>query len=159
MTQGYDCEVTMLAHGGWYLWQHLQEPEVQFNIRYGHYDYVVLQEYSHPFGPVEDFRKAAVGLNELIREAGSTPVIFVTWAPKGAREKQEYMNEVHRQIAEEIGALVAPVGEEWWGYMKSWPDLEMYNEDGEHASFAGSDFAAKMIWNTIYMDLARKRIK
>ena len=39
---GYDCEVTMIAHGGWFLEQHAQEPEVRFNILYVHYDYVVL---------------------------------------------------------------------------------------------------------------------
>lgn len=40
----YDCEVTMIAHGGWFLEQHVNEPDVRFNILYGHYDYVVLQE-------------------------------------------------------------------------------------------------------------------
>ncbi|MBR3018103.1 MAG: hypothetical protein IKH57_13685 [Clostridia bacterium] len=40
---------------------------------------------------------------------------------------------------------LAPVGENWWGYMKSRPKLEMYAEDGAHASPAGSDFAAKFI--------------
>ena len=40
---GYDCEVAMIAHGGWSLGQLVEEPEVQFNIHYGHYDYVVLQ--------------------------------------------------------------------------------------------------------------------
>ena len=37
---GFDCEVTMLAHGGWYLEQHANEPDVRFNILYGKYDYV-----------------------------------------------------------------------------------------------------------------------
>ena len=31
---GFDCEVTMIAHGGWYLEQHVQEPDVRFNILY-----------------------------------------------------------------------------------------------------------------------------
>ena len=46
---GYDCEVAMIAHGGWSLSQLVEEPEVQFNIRYGHYDYVMLQDMSNPF--------------------------------------------------------------------------------------------------------------
>ena len=48
-----------------------------------------------------------------------------------------------------IGALVAPIGENWWEYKKSHPTLELYAEDGGHASPAGSDFAAKYIWETI----------
>ena len=51
---GYDFRVTMIAHGGWFLAQHAEEPDVRFNILYGGYDYVVLQEHAHPFGPVEN---------------------------------------------------------------------------------------------------------
>ena len=49
--EGEKCEVTMIAHGGWFLEQHAKEEEVRFNILYGNYDYVVLQEHAHPFGP------------------------------------------------------------------------------------------------------------
>ena len=150
---GYDCRVVMIAHGGWFLAQHAEEPDVRFNILFGGYDYVVLQEHAHPFGPVEKFRDAAVQLNEWIREAGSTPVVYECWSRKAEPEMQAIMNEAHRQAAEEIGALLAPVGEYWWDYQKSWPDLEMYYKDGAHASSAGSDFAAKYIWETIFADL------
>ena len=155
--EGYDCHVTMLAHPGWFLAQHMMEPDVRFNILYGRYDYVVLQEHAHPFGPEEKFRDAVVTLNELIRRAGSTPVIYECWAKKDEPEKQAYMNEVHERIAAETGALLAPVGKEWWGYMQSWPELEMYAPDGAHASTAGSDFAAKLIWYEIRNDMRRKQ--
>ena len=29
---GIDCEVAMIAHGGWFLEQHAAEPETRFNI-------------------------------------------------------------------------------------------------------------------------------
>ena len=61
---GYYCRVVMIAHGGWYLAQHVEELDVRFNILFGGYDYVVLQEHAHPFGPVEKFLDAAVKLNE-----------------------------------------------------------------------------------------------
>ena len=154
--EGYHCRVTMLAHPNWFLSQHAEEPEARFNILYGGYDYVILQEHAHPFGPQEEFLDAAITLNKMIREAGSTPIIYECWAKKDEPEKQTYMNEVHRHIAEEIKALIAPVGENWWTYKESWPDLEMYDEDGAHASRAGSDFAAKHIWEEICTDLYRK---
>ena len=153
---GYDCRVVMIAHGGWYLAQHVEEPDVRFNILFGGYDYVVLQEHAHPFGPVEKFCDAAVQLNEWIREAGSTPVVYECWARKAEPGAQAVMNEAHRQIAEEIGALIAPVGENWWKYQESYPGLDMYYKDGTHASAVGSDFAAKYIWQTIYTDLQRR---
>lgn len=154
---GCSCRVTMIAHGGWFLSQHAEEPDVRFNILYGKHDYVILQEHAHPFGPEEDFREAAVKLNALIRQAGSKPTLYETWARKDEPEEQEKMNTIHRRVAKEIDALLAPVGENWWGYMKSWPDLEMYDGDGAHASRAGSDFAAKMIWEEIWHDLQRRK--
>ena len=153
---GFDCRVTMLAHPNWFLSQHAGEPDVRFNILYGKYDYVVLQEHAHPFGPEEAFLEAAAALNRMIREAGSTPVILECWARKNEPELQEHMNEVHRRVAEEIGALVAPVGENWWNCIRSCPDLEMYDGDGAHASRAGSEFAAKTVWETILGELRGK---
>lgn len=153
---GYDCEVTMIAHGGWFLDQHVQEPDVRFNILYGNYDYVVLQEHAHPFGPTERFYFAVSVLNKWIRQAGAVPVIYMIWAKKDEEAAQEIMTTAHRGIAEEIGALLAPVGEYWWDYMRSYPEIEMYAEDGAHASEHGSDFAAKHIWNTIETDLKKR---
>ena len=45
--EGYECDVTMLAHGGWYLHQHVD---------------VVLQEHSHPFDDVPGYIEAATTL-------------------------------------------------------------------------------------------------
>lgn len=155
--EGYNCSVTMLAHPGWFLAQHVDNPEAKFNIIYGEYDYVVLQEHAHPFGPVEKFFSAVRTLTGWIRESGSTPVLFITWARKNEPEVQQQMTDAHIKIAEETGSLLAHVGDMWWGYMESWPNLEMYAEDGEHASLAGSDFAAKMISTAIQEDIFSKK--
>ena len=137
--EGYECDVTMLAHGGWYLHQHVEEPDVRFNIKFGHYDYVVLQEHSHPFDDVPGYIEAATTLASWIREAESV---------------QEIMNNVNRKLTEDLDALYAPVGESWWSYKVSWPDIEMYDEDGAHASEHGIEFAAKIIWSTIETDFS-----
>lgn len=152
----FECEVTMLAHPGWYLDQHVREEEARFNILFGRYDYVILQEHSHPFGPLLPFLHAATVLSDWIREAGSTPVIFATWAREEEPEEQERMNRIHREVAQEIGALLAAVGERWWTYKAAYPDMPMYEADGAHASPEGSEFAAKIIWDTILDDLERE---
>ncbi len=151
---GFCCRGAMLAHPGWFLSQHAKEPDVRFNILYGNYDYVVLQEHAHPFGPEEEFLNAAAALGKMIRGAGGTPVIFECWSRKDEPEKQGPMNEAHRRAAEQTGALLAPVGENWRG--SNAPDHEMYEEDGAHASPAGSVFAANCIWETISDDIRRK---
>ena len=71
--EGYECDVTMLAHPGWYLHQHVKEPEVRFNIKYGHYDYVVLQEHSHPFDDIPGYIEAATKIAEWVRRRRKVP--------------------------------------------------------------------------------------
>ena len=153
---GFDCRAAMIAHGGWFLAQHADEPDVRFNILYGRYDYVVLQEHAHPFGPEEKFREAAVRLNAMIRQAGSVPVLYETLAKKNEPEAQAPMNEAHRRVAEEIGALLAPVGENWQRWQLNRPDPDIYAGDGAHASPAGSEIAAAYIWEAIRGDLAHR---
>ena len=153
--EGYECEVAMLAHGGWYLHQHVKEPDVRFNIRYG-YDYVVLQEHSHPFDDIPGYIEAVETLTGWIREAGSTPVIYGTWARKDEESAQETMNAVNRKLAEDLGAVYASVGESWWPMIVSYPEIEMYDEDGGHASERGIEFAAKVIWVAIETDWSWK---
>ena len=114
---------------------------------------MVLQEVAQPFGPEERYEEAAAALCKWIREAGSTAVFYGTWAAEDDPESQPSMNAAHRRIAAENGGLLAPVGEHWWDYKASHPDIKMYAPDGEHASREGSDFAARYIWETIRADL------
>ena len=146
---GYRCRVAMLARADMYLDQHADGKEARFNILYGDYDYVVLQEHAHPFGPEERFTDGAEKLVGMIREAGAVPVIYECWARSDEPEKQKTMNEVHRRVAEKTGALLASVGEYWWKYQEEHPDVRMYAKDGEHATSAGSELAATVIWDTI----------
>ena len=146
---GISCEVTMIAHGGWFLEQHAAEPEVRFNILHGGYDYVVLQEHAHPFGTEEKMFAAAEKIGGWIREAGSTAVAYMTWTEKENEAGQPRMTAAYVKIAESLPALLAPVGTEWWKYRHAHPEIEMYAPDGQHASLQGSEFAAEVIWNTI----------
>ena len=146
---GIEVDVTMIAHGGWYLWQHVQEPDVWFNIHRGGYDYVVLQEHSHPFDSLDEYREAVYTLVNWIRESGSTPVLYGTWSMKAEPFEQERMNAFNRQLVQETGAVYAGVGEGWWTYQLSHPEIDLYAEDGAHASPEGSAYAAHVIWETI----------
>lgn len=153
---GFACEVTMLAHGGWRLSQHAKEPEVSFNIHYGNYDYVVLQEHAHPFVPFAEYQTSVSTLTDWIRAAGAVPVLYLTWAKKNEQEKQKEMTEAAERMAAETSALLAPVGEHWWEYQKAHPDAAFYQKDDAHATRAGSVFAAIEIWNTIREDIQKK---
>ncbi len=150
-----DCTVTMITHPGWKLSQHTADPEAEFNILHGGYDYVVLQEHTHPFVPHEEFYASIRKLVGWIRQTPATPVLYMTWAEKTKPENQAELCEVFTNMANETGALLAPVGAEWWKYREANPDVELYSPDGGHASPAGSSLAARVIFETIAADLAK----
>ena len=154
-TCGYTCDVTMLARGGWSLEQHVNTQETRFNILFGRYDYVILQERSHPFAPEEKYRDALSQMDEWIRQAGAKAVIYETWAKKNEPDYQAEMNRIQHGAADALSAILAPVGENWWAYQQARPDIELYAQDGAHASASGSEFAAKIIWEAILADLSR----
>ena len=75
--KGFSVHVTMLTKGGMGLDYHLKQEQTLFNIRYGGYDYVVLQHNAHPMGDLDAMHEAACALVKLIREAGST--VYSDW--------------------------------------------------------------------------------
>ena len=109
--EGFNCRITMLARPNWFLSQHMEEPDVRFNILYGKYDYVVLQEHAHPFGPEEEFLNSAIALNKMIREAGSIPVIY----RRAIGDRNQYKGEnKNRNIILFIAAFVFMAGISLW---------------------------------------------
>ena len=147
--RGIDAHVTMLTKGGMGLDYHLQQEQTRFNIRYGGYDFVVLQHTAHPMGDLDAMHDAACALVGLIREAGSAPVFYQTWAKKDDEAFQSTMSGVYNDLGAELNVPVAPVGDEWQKYRLAHPDAELYYKDGAHASPEGSALAAKVILQTI----------
>ncbi len=147
--KGIDCHVAMLAHGGWKLSQHVQEPDVRFNILYGNYDYVIMQDHAHPFLGKEELCPAVKKLNEWIKDSGAVPVLYMTWEQKENGEQQPVMSAAYRETARETGSLLAPVGDIWWEKLRENPDLPLFGPDGQHATEKGSRLAAEILLQTI----------
>ena len=143
---GVDMEVTMITHGGKGWDFHLPEPEVRFNIRYGHYDAVVLQHSAHPMGDLTVMHDCGKQLIEWVKEAGARPILYMTWTTKAdGPEVQPVMSNAYLDLAKEMNCEVAPVGEVWWRFHELSPETELYYEDGQHASLQGSTLAAYVI--------------
>ena len=89
-----ECECVMLAYGGRSLKWHMSEEyfAVRFNILHGGYDYCVMQEVAHPMTSEDDTYANVRKIAELCSTAGTTPVIFETWAEKAMPEHQAEMN-------------------------------------------------------------------
>lgn len=131
-------ETVLLAYSGRPLSWHLQEYfSLRYNLLYGGYDYCVIQQQAHPFPPQGETVRDAQRVISLCRAAGTAPVLLMTWAEKAAPRHQQPMAETYRRIAQETGALLAPVGEIWQALLAEDPAFPLFWQDGEHASPLG----------------------
>lgn len=145
---GVNVEPTMLTQGGMSLLWHSMQDQTLFNIRYGGYEKVVLQNVAHPFDGIDALREGVGALLGEIIRAGIHPCLYETWASLAEPQVQQDMNDAYRTVANEIGADIAPVGEVWQ-IIREAGDVNLFYEDGEHASVYGSYLAACVIFCTL----------
>ncbi len=131
-------------------------------VRQGKFDYVILQDQSQtPYFTPERTLDYGRQWCELAKQAGATPVLFITWAhaqpdKKGHFEPitgmQEGLTTTYCRLAEATGAKVAPVGEAWkrWHRHKKHGDTPLHDSDGSHPNPLGSYLAACVIYATLF---------
>ena len=135
---GETPEVTMLAYSNRSLAWHREEYfSLRFALLYGQYDYCVLQQQAHPFPDEALTRQSALRILSLCKTSGVKPVLMMTWAEQAQPEHFLPMQHFYMALAEETGALLAPVGELFDHIRQTNPEIELYWHDGEHASAYG----------------------
>ena len=146
---GEPVSAAMLTHGGKTLDWHFHQEQTRFNILYGEYDFVVLQQAAHPFDGYQALSDGVSAIRGLAEGLPCQFVLYMTWAEKARPENQPEMSEAYIRAAKEQGTLLAPVGEIWRQFRKEHPERELYFTDGAHASPLGSFLAACCIFRAV----------
>ena len=144
-----DVNATMCASGGMTLGWHAEQPETQMAIKYEQWDYIVLQQKTHPFDGYEALLKDCKSLLPYIRKTQAKVLLFMTWAEKRFPTNQLILDKAFLQVAQEIHARAVPVSRAWQRVLQSEPGIELYDTDGEHASPSGSYLAACVFYAII----------
>ena len=145
--QGKEVDIAMLTHPGVGLDFHIKQSQTYLNLLYGNYDAVVLQHNAHPFPGKESVISGGKAIAGICPEQ-TRIYLYMTWSEKNNPEGQKVMSEAYKEIAEEIGATVCPVGEWWWKIAEAYGE-ELYFADGEHSSVLGASLAAVVIGRTL----------
>lgn len=122
-------------------------------IAQGDWDAVVLQERSG--GPLEDeesMHEYARRLHEEVVKQGAETVFYMTWARTYQPGTQSQITEAYTEIADELDATLAPVGEAWERALDEASDLRLHAPDGRHADPAGSYLAACVFYKVLLGD-------
>jgi hypothetical protein len=136
-------EHQLISAGGASLRNHWNSGHAAKIIEAGGYDFVVLQEQSTL--PVKKSKRMAENVrlfDEVIKQAGATTVLYMTWARQHAPETQQAIVEAYSSIGKEIDAIVVPVGRVWQKLVENGDGSLLYDRDQSHPSLAGSYFAA-----------------
>jgi hypothetical protein len=146
---GHNIEPVIIVHPGRSLEIHKTEPEIRFNILYGDFDYIVMQQTAHPFPGKEVLIRDALQINEYIKRTKAVPVSYMTWAEKDKPENQGPMSDAYMALTKEMNGILCPVGLAWQNVRSADQGIDLFDQDGEHANPAGSYLTACVFYGTL----------
>lgn len=139
-----------------YLSPHEQDPYAHMEngrLTKPMFDVVIMQ--GHSEAATSDkrlpyFRKYAVQDAKLVREAGSTPLLVMTWPRQNKPADIKKIADRTIEIGNEAGVRVVPVGLAFAEALKEKPDLVMYQPDKSHPSAAGSYLYGAVLYSVLF---------
>lgn len=168
---GFEAEVYELTEGSYRLEYFADETDeigaqAWDALKNYDWDYVILQEQSgvSTIEAEEHMFPAARTLDSMVREANGESVFLMTWAYKEGfsfqllglelkntkEEMQTQMAQNYMNIANELDALLAPAGIAFMRCSPDYPEIELWDEDGNHPSPAGTYLAACVLYQVLY---------
>lgn len=161
----HQIETGMAAEGGMTLTNHVDSTETASQISSSPWDFVVLQEQSQ-IPSVKQFRinqmyPAARMLAGEIENAGAEPLFFIPWAHRdgwpenGMQTYIQMQGQIERgyfDIANELGAPMAPVGFAWAVVVREHPEISLWQEDGSHPTKEGTYLAACVFYAVLFQE-------
>ena len=146
---GMDAHATMLTYPGCDWSWHLSSGCALPNIRYGGYDYVVIQQRSHPFDGTEAFYEQGLDLFKAISDANATAVFMNTWSEKNNPDGQRKIDNAFAALhALCPGSRIAKCGPAWHNLRGT---VDLYADDGEHQNARGAYLNACVLAQTIFI--------
>jgi hypothetical protein len=136
------CFAWMCATGGQTLLGHSGELAEVAAIRFHPWDHIVLQEATHPFRGYDALREGFDALEPHLRFSGAELLFYQTWSRRQRPHHQAELDVAFNRLATEKSLRVIPVADAWHRAIKQHPQLDLYDEDGSHASPAGTYLAA-----------------
>ncbi len=130
---------------------HWQQGESRNAIAKGKWDVVVLQQ--GPSG-LEESRRNLLDyvrrFDKEIRAAGAKPAMYMVWPAQPRIGDFDRVVESYKLAADEVKAILLPVGQAWREAWKLDAKTALYSEDKFHPSVAGSYLAALVMYEKLF---------
>lgn len=165
---GKQAQVFSVTKGGRKLHENLDSAdqttrELDAVVQQNPMDVVILQE--HSVLSITDFDRFSANIKSLMEKIGPARyVLYQTWARKaGAEFLQEHkltprtmavkLQEAYAKVAGTVGADRAPVGQCFLEISETHPEIDLYDPDLTHPSYAGSCLSAMTHYRTIFGEI------
>ncbi|NNJ73517.1 MAG: hypothetical protein HKP09_10075 [Enterobacterales bacterium] len=124
-------------------WKGEMETQTKVFIEQGNWDYIVFNNHSlSPQDIPEKFKEYSLKFADLAKQNGAQPVFYMTWARKHNRLMQPKISKAYREIMQESGADLVPIGEIWMKSIDYHPEKNLYAIDDSHPSPLGTYLTA-----------------
>ena len=135
------------VQGGANLDWHYNHSKVLDEIKTGHYDYVVLQEYIPT--STEKMLDLVGKFDQVIRESGAKTLLYCTWVHSDKTDAdQNTWNEMQMQVGRTLKDTFVPAGPAWQAVRRDRPDFVFYT-DQIHPTLGGSYLAACVFYSVL----------
>ncbi|KTF17309.1 hypothetical protein [Pseudoalteromonas sp. H103] len=111
------------------------------------------QKYSQS-GAVDYPTDATERMISVAKEQKITPILFPEHPQKGNSAEAKQVYDLHLSISTKQPSCVAPIGFVWNRVLEIMPSVNLYNADGNHASYAGNVLTAMAFYEIITSELA-----
>jgi uncharacterized protein (TIGR02145 family) len=148
-----EVECDAITQGGARLQNHWNNGNVITSIQMGNYDYVVLQERTAtPVDEPELFYQYVTLFDSVITASGAETILFQSWPYRGTFDTMiEDQSEAFEYISNELDVNVVNVARAWQLNRTEYPDMELFNDDGNHPNVYGTYLAVcsfySYLWN------------
>ena len=129
---------------------HWNQGDARKAISEGRWDIVVLQQ--GPSALPESrvlLRDYVRRFTSEIRRAGAKPALYMVWPSVGRQRDFDRVIESYKLAAEDVDAMLLPVGAAWVAACKRDPRIALYSGDGFHPTVLGSYLAALVVYEEL----------
>lgn len=168
-SKGVKLEVLMDAKSSHTFEMHSKRPELYKNIRSTKWDYIVLQGFSRELAQdraVID-KQSLPYLKQLLdsiyaNNSCTNVLLYQTWGyDTGFKDDSlgidwsyqtmsDRIHEGYLYVSEQLNLSIVPVGKVWETVKENHPQIELYQEDKQHPSLAGSYLAASCFYTALF---------
>jgi len=138
------------AQGIYYLSERIEDKASIDKLTNTPWTHVILQAQKYSSSGAFTYpTDAAVSLIRLSKSQNSTPIMFPEHPRFDNKTEGMKVHLLHKSIAQEEPACVAPIGLAWDRAIELYPDLNLHHADGNHANTTGKLLTALVFYQII----------